>query len=537
MIQLLIVDDDVHCAEGVKAEIDWDLLGITGVFTAYSMRQAIAIMEKEPIDIVLSDIEMPKGSGFDMLLGFKDRKYEPVVILLTSYANFSYAKSAIEFHCMSYLLKPVSGDDLIKTMREAVDQVREKRKKDENNRLAEYWNENERYLIRQFWREILERQEVLDSGAIAMKAKQRHITFDERNKYMPLVFKMHQQSDHQWSGELKRMLYRDVFGGEDQAVLMYNASVMLSIVGYADHLDARRENIAANAKIFIRDQREKYSIGISAYMGEFKEASQVAVQYEHLRKMAVDNVAEAEGIFDICCEKEEISYDRGDIESWFEDFSNDSPKTISEKLDRYVDTMVLKKSINKKVLTQLLQDFMQMLYIVMNEKGIWAHRLFEDDVLGDFYEKSVYSAADFKAFIRHLLKKAARHMALIADSDTVIARIKSYIKKNLTGELDRDHLAEVFFLSPDYISRIFRQKTGIRLNDYITDVRMKEAKRLLETSDSPVGEVAFLSGYYNVAYFSRVFRIHNGETPMQYRNRQRGNPDVLDGDKGTPQNR
>ena len=56
--------------------------------------------------------------------------------------------------------------------------------------------------------------------------------------------------------------------------------------------------------------------------------------------------------------------------------------------------------------------------------------------------------------------------------------------------------------------------------DYITEARMKEARRLLRTTDIPIGEVAYASGYYNVAYFSKVFRIHNGETPAQYRGRQ-----------------
>ncbi len=117
MIQVLIVDDEVHCAEGVKSQVDWKMLGISGVFTAYSMKQAQAVMEKESIDIVISDVEMPKGSGFDLLRWLRDCKYQPVVIMLTSYANFDYARQAIEFHCMDYLLKPVSEEALLKTVK------------------------------------------------------------------------------------------------------------------------------------------------------------------------------------------------------------------------------------------------------------------------------------------------------------------------------------------------------------------------------------------------------------------------------------
>ena len=56
MIQVLIVDDEVHCAEGVKSAIDWKMIQVTGVFTAYSMKQAQAVMEAERIDIIISDV-------------------------------------------------------------------------------------------------------------------------------------------------------------------------------------------------------------------------------------------------------------------------------------------------------------------------------------------------------------------------------------------------------------------------------------------------------------------------------------------------
>ena len=522
MIQVLIVDDEVHCAEGVKTQIDWKMLGISGVFTAYSMKQALAVMEKECIDIVISDVEMPKGSGFEMLRWFRDCEMHPVVIMLTSYANFNYAKQAIEYNCMEYLLKPVSGEALQKTMRAAVARVMENRKKDESIRLAEYWNENERYLIRQFWREILERQELWDSEMIAARARSRHITFDERNHYMPIIFKMHGRGICSWTEALKYQLYDEVFGGGDQAVLMYNSSNMLAIVGYAGEYEIHFDRIFENIKTFIRKLDEDCGVGVSAYMGGFKEAGAVTAQYERLTKMAADNVAERIGVYDINAAASPLQYERPDIEGWLKEFDESHLEQIIAYVDRYIDSAILHHHMNKETLTRLLHDFMQVFYVVVNEKGIQAHLLFEDDLAGVMYERAVYSATDFKRLVRHLVTKALEYIRLVSDSDTVIARIKGYIKDNLTKELNRELLAEAFYMSPDYISRIFRQKTGVKLMDYITQVRMKEARRLLQTTDLPIGEVAYASGYYNVAYFSKVFKIHNGETPAQYRGRRNG---------------
>lgn len=520
MIQVLIVDDEVHCAEGVKSQADWKMLGISGVFTAYSMKQAQAVLEKESIDIVISDVEMPKGSGFDLLRWLRDCKYQPVVIMLTSYANFDYARQAIEFHCMDYLLKPVSEEALLKTVKAAAAKVLENRKKDESIRLAEYWNENERYLIRQFWREILEQPELLGSDAIAAKARQRHITFDERNQYMPVIFKMHSRGNYGWTEQLKYRLYDEIFEGESQTVLMYNHSYMLAIVGYAGEFEKHFDRIFKNIKAFIKDLDAGGGAGVSAYMGSFEEAGQVTVQYERLTKMAADNVAERNGVYDINVAEGHFQYERPDIESWFKDFGGGDVDSMVGHVERYIDSAILHHNMNKEILTRLLHDFMQVFYIAVNEKGVQAHLLFEDDLSSAMYERAVCSSADFKQLVRHLSKKALEYIRLVSDSDTVISRIKSYIKSNLTKELNRELLAKAFYMSPDYISRIFRQKTGVKLMDYITEARMKEARRLLRTTDIPIGEVAYASGYYNVAYFSKVFRIHNGETPAQYRGRQ-----------------
>ena len=67
MIGVLIVDDEVLCAEGVKCSTDWNALEVDQVYTAYSMKQAMKVLEEHEVDIILTDVEMPKGTGLDLL--------------------------------------------------------------------------------------------------------------------------------------------------------------------------------------------------------------------------------------------------------------------------------------------------------------------------------------------------------------------------------------------------------------------------------------------------------------------------------------
>ncbi len=114
------------CAEGVKCSTDWNALEVDQVYTAYSMKQAIKVLEENDVDIILTDVEMPKGTGLDLLEWVREQGMNPVSILLTSYAQFNYAKQAIELGVLEYLLKPIDSKLLYQVFEKAVSKVKEK---------------------------------------------------------------------------------------------------------------------------------------------------------------------------------------------------------------------------------------------------------------------------------------------------------------------------------------------------------------------------------------------------------------------------
>lgn len=521
MIQVLVVDDEIHCAEGVKYAIDWGALGVDQVWTAYSMTQAQKIIIQESIDIIISDVEMPKGSGFDMLRWIRDSRYTPVVIMLTSYATFEYAKLAIEFQCLDYLLKPVAPESLFKVARRAVDAVLEARNTDVNNRLAQYWNANERNRVRHFWREIIEQPGLLDSQAIMARAKEQHIVFDERNRYLPVLYKIHSpQPGISWNlaaQKLNGRLYAHVFQDENQVVLVYSELLLLAIAGYSSDLGAWQEKFRQGSREFIDIVQKELQIRISAYMGEFKESGDVAPQYVQLLEMDRDNVSERSGIHLISERGGKAVYERPDVDQWMQYFSGGNYERTVSEAHRYVDRLAHERRVDRETLARLLQDFMQAFYITVGEKEIQAHLLLEDEASVAMYGRAALSVKDFKAWVGHIVEKAEKFVNMASDADSVVKHVQRFIRDNLGEELSRGQIAAEVCMSPDYVSRVFRQETGIQLSEYITEARMEEARHLLETTDLPVGEVAYKTGYYNIAYFSRVFRIRNNATPASYR--------------------
>lgn len=120
-MNLLIVDDEMLEVTVIEKMIDTKALGIEQVFKAYSMNQAIAVLEKEKVAILLTDIEMPKGSGIRLAEWVKEQNMQLIVIFLTSHAVFDYAKKAVELEVKQYLLKPIRKEELIESLQGALE--------------------------------------------------------------------------------------------------------------------------------------------------------------------------------------------------------------------------------------------------------------------------------------------------------------------------------------------------------------------------------------------------------------------------------
>ena len=126
MYRLLIVDDERLDREGIQRQLDWEQYGIVETMTAKSATDALKKLENFPADLVYTDIKMPGINGIE--LGEKIRQILPdtVVIFISGYDDFQYAKSALNLGALDYVLKPVRTEELIEVTRKAVSALEQK---------------------------------------------------------------------------------------------------------------------------------------------------------------------------------------------------------------------------------------------------------------------------------------------------------------------------------------------------------------------------------------------------------------------------
>lgn len=103
------------------------------------------------------------------------------------------------------------------------------------------------------------------------------------------------------------------------------------------------------------------------------------------------------------------------------------------------------------------------------------------------------------------------------NSSQLVKKIVHYLEENYAQNITLSSLGEMFYSNSSYISRVFKQKTGKNCSDYLLDIRIEQAKKLLIGTTFSIGRISDMVGFDNTKYFSRIFKEKTGVQPIAYR--------------------
>lgn len=162
-------------------------------------------------------------------------------------------------------------------------------------------------------------------------------------------------------------------------------------------------------------------------------------------------------------------------------------------------------------LTVFLMDLSNKLSVVTEKPKIYSN------LLNDFLRAD--SLPTLEIIIKEKLRELSSTSHFILEKRTVrlIQNAQTIVLEQLCEPLNVQLIAQRLRISPNYLSAIFKAETGVRLTEYITNIKMREAARLLRESQKHITEITSLVGYDNANYFSRLFKKQYGVTPSEYR--------------------
>ena len=102
-------------------------------------------------------------------------------------------------------------------------------------------------------------------------------------------------------------------------------------------------------------------------------------------------------------------------------------------------------------------------------------------------------------------------------TDPIIRKVEEYILVHYGEKCSLEDVADFVYMNPSYFSRFFKKETGKNFSEYLTDVRLDAAKRLLQEGNYNMNEIAEIAGFGSGKYFSKIFRERMGSSPTEYR--------------------
>lgn len=517
-MRLLIVDDEIQIRTGLQEGIPWDTLGFEEVYTAQNGVEALEICNIYKPEIVITDIRIPGMSGLELGRVIK-RRYEPVeVIVLSGYSEFEYAREAISIRVFQYLLKPIQINELIKCVQGA------------KQKIEEFWIEHQSRNEYQVLNRTRTLQQILRTYTLLDKEKEKQLQEQMKqpflNNIMIGVFSVDlwlEQEKPSIVAFLERE-YQEVLQRLRAEELFWEKGNLFFIVDIFSEHDRKRklslmhEELAKINDLLKKEFQLTTSIAVSEN-GNVKEAALLFGEAERVlkKRLYLGNASFLEKEVSDAEQKLTLNpVDAATVQMRLENFDYMHihcyiQEIFQELEEKRVTSIDLVKSVCEQLKNILLQTMMN--------KGIDLAGIFEHNqkLLNEIPD--YLTLKEYETWIEDLYQVILQGLSTLSGKQhsRVVLQAVDYISKNYAKNINLEMTAEYVNKSKNYFSYLFKKELGISFVEYLNQVRIEAAKKLLDTTDHKTYEISDQVGYSDYKYFSSVFKKLTGMSPAQYK--------------------
>lgn len=517
-MNLLIVDDEIYIARALLKNINWKSIGIDQTFMAFNVEKAREIFCSEKIDILITDIEMPKESGLDLLEWVRKNGYECKVICLTCHSEFQYAQRAMRYQVSDYVLKPVDFQGLSELIGKTVKEIKEEQKQKEEQEKGILWGYHENRLETVFWQELLLGEQDTNPVVLANNAKKVNIAWDFNQQYQLVLctVKRIYSRKKDWEENtnlMKHIVYNistDIFLKESESnrIGWSDDQHMWLVVSAEETMDLQER-----LEDFIKLCDQITGIGLVVYLDEICYGDELHPSYQRLIKYDRENVFQEKGIFDIFAQKKDEAQDTG----FYMEMRNLLKAKKYQEAEKLAETVWDQTGyISSRKLRLNVGAGQYEIYRCMEDNQISAEQFFSDELL-EMTGKACQSTGAYKEWLQHAVKRIEELCSFMQTEKKVIVEIKQYITSHIEERISREDISQHVNFSTDYISKLFKKETGTSLSKFIMEKKMERAKELIDKREDSIGNIAIRLGYNSFSYFSEVFQEYTGVLPSEYK--------------------
>jgi two-component system, response regulator YesN len=473
MNTLLIVEDEKLIRQGIKAMALRSGVPISMVMECKNGFEALEIIRSQEIDVVITDIRMPKMDGITLVKEIQTCDHVPLVIVVSGYDDFSYAVELLRYGVKDYLLKPIERAQLSEILNKLEEElVQTKNKKDT----------------------------LLNIGY--QQLKQLMLNDDMDIKERKLI--LNQFSSSFFVGEYVVYCtnYREEFEETDGVTFLHDGNGQGIFI--VDIL--QKDGI-------IKSELRGYYVGSSQVhegLEQIKEAYEEATMARRQAFLSDSNFV----IYNKREEKEDVIYPEQEIEQIVQMIGTDKCEEAIKLLDHICYQFKVSK-ISDTGLIDIFSSIKQKIYATYrNVLKEYKEEEFVENIL--CYDSLSQYISHIKSWIRELNERLLTQFDDYRNKQKIQSALM-YIKDNYKKDLNMAVVSNHISMNYSLFSYVFKQYTGCNFVNYLKQIRVDEAKRLLATTDMKIADVGKAVGYDNDKHFMKIFKGQCGVSPTEYR--------------------
>jgi two-component system response regulator YesN len=535
LLRVLIVDDEYWVRMGIIKNVDWQSLGLQVIAEVENGKKALEIIQEESIDILITDIHMPIMNGIQLIEETRKINQDISIIILSGYTEFEYARKALALDVIEYIVKPIIKEDIVEVLKNAIKRVNSiYNNKMESEKIKEEKSEiklfdsqkkltyfflgidNREYRVTPYFEEtglltpnstIVIMSIIIDNFYNIVKEK-----YDYEYEYLSISILNSIKLILKNTDNI--LIIKNVLK-DDEIILVYHQKLSESdwkseTIKIAS-LIAEKTKALFNIIIYIGIGNNYEQVnGIKKSYNESYEAARTAIM------MKSNKIIMAKDIKETMLQKEAFN----EIETLLVNIELGNKQAAISSTNEFFEHLLSISPVNIRELTRILINTLVKIDIVLKKLGFSINEMQNYDSL---YNLILYDDFNFELLHKRFVDIINDIIDFSANQKKgyymdVIPEIINYINENYNKGINLGSVALRFFLTPSYLSRIFKNFTGHNFNKYLTELKMKKASELLiENKESRLNDIALYLGYENPEYFLKKFKQFYNCTPTQYK--------------------
>ncbi len=530
MYKVVLVDDEEIVLAGIQKVYHLEEYGFQVVGTFTDAQEALERLPDLAPELIISDMKMPKMTGLEFIDRAKQIMPNTEFVVLSGHDDFVFAQESLKLGVADYLLKPVKKDAFAEMLKKMHDKIHAKlADQDYYSRVESWLHDNVGDLTSKFFEDLSE-NDIFDHSLYQLLEKQHNDNIIDKRFLLVRVDIGNLSGEEDYISSVEKLgetvmailsEYGHVYRFQtDDAVSFY----ICGKDGDDDQMtDEIRSQIVEEMKAFILEENEQgnmLTLGVSRLHDGLKnlfQARNECVRYIFMTNAAL-NIREEEHELGRLEVDAKLPY--LEIEHLFQEISAGNTEAIRDEIRQVYEPAKAYVAADVKDYASLI-TFLIILRIFQTQAKVdpslevIARNQLDIRRIEREYPTLENQISLSTASAEKLATAVAKQG--VGSGKKIIQDALDYIEQHFCENISLADVAQAINISKNYLANLFKKELDITLINYVTNLRIEEAKRLLRQGNLKMYEVAGAVGYNDYAYFSQLFKKHTGVTLSAYK--------------------